>query len=59
MAGLTGNGLSIKRLQEIRDDISANLKNAFGDDINTTEDSVFGQVRDSVAPGESSIWEQL
>tara|TARA_R110000803_G_scaffold13482_1_gene37855 strand:- start:5925 stop:7340 length:1416 start_codon:yes stop_codon:yes gene_type:complete len=59
VAGLTGNGLSIKRLQEIRDDISANLKNAFGDDINTTEDSVFGQVRDSVAPGESSIWEQL
>ncbi len=59
MAGLTSNGLSIKRLQEIRDEITANLQGAFGEDINTSEDSVFGQVRDSVAPGQSSLWEQL
>ena len=59
MAGLTGEGLSIKRLQEIREEITERLLTFFGEDINTTEDSVFGQVRDSVAPGESSIWEKL
>ena len=59
MAGLTSTGLSIKRLQEVRDDISSNLRAFFGEDINTTEDSVFGQIRDSVAPGESSLWEQV
>lgn len=59
MAGLTSNGLSIKRLQEIRDDITASFNDAFGDDINTSDDSVFGQTRDSIAPGEASLWEQL
>lgn len=59
MAGLTSTGLSIKRLQDIRDDITSRLNGFFGEDINTSEDSVFGQIRDSVAPGESSIWEQL
>ncbi len=59
MAGLTSTGLSIKRLQEIRDEVTARLTGFFGEDINTTDDSVFGQLRDSVAPGESSIWEQL
>jgi len=59
VAGLTGTGLSIKRLQDIRDEITTRLTGFFGEGINTTEDSVFGQVRDSVAPGESSVWEQL
>lgn len=59
MAGLTNNGLSVKRLQEVRNEITRRLELFFGEGINTTEDSVFGQVRDSVAPGEASIWEQL
>lgn len=59
MAGLTSTGLSIKRLQEIRNEITNRLEAFFGEDINTTEDSIFGQTRDSVAPGESSLWEQL
>lgn len=59
MAGLTSTGLSVKRLQDIRDEISGRLTGFFGEDINTDEDSVFGQIRDSVAPGESSLWEQL
>jgi len=59
VAGLTSTGLSVKRLQDIRDEITARLTAFFGEDINTTEDSVFGQLRDSVAPGESSLWEQL
>lgn len=59
MAGLTSTGLSIKRLQDIRDEVTGRLESFFGDDINTAEDSVFGQLRDSVVPGESSIWEQL
>jgi uncharacterized phage protein gp47/JayE len=59
VAGLTSSGLTIKRLQDVRDEITERLITFFGEDINTTEDSVFGQTRDSVAPGESSIWEQL
>ena len=59
MAGLGLNGLSIKRLQDIRQEITDRLKTFFGDGINTTDDSVWGQVRDSIAPGEASIWEQL
>ena len=59
MAGLGVSGLSIKRLSDIRTEITDRLKAFFGAGINTSEDSIFGQVRDSVAPGEASLWELL
>lgn len=57
MAGLDTNGLTIKRLAEIKTDIESSLKNTFGDQINLLPESVFGQLVGIMAEREALIWE--
>ena len=57
MAGLDGFGLTIKRLAEIKVEIEASLRVAFGDQINTLPQSVVGQLVGIFAEREALIWE--
>ena len=57
MAGLDEFGLTIKRLVEIKDEIEASLRVAFGDQINTLPQSVIGQLVNLFAEREALIWE--
>jgi uncharacterized phage protein gp47/JayE len=57
MAGLDEFGLTIKRLADIKTEIEASLRVAFGDQINTLPESVIGQLVSIFAERESLIWE--
>jgi uncharacterized phage protein gp47/JayE len=57
MAGLNENGLTIKTLAQIQDEIDADLKAIFGDQINTLPESVFGQLKGIFSEREALIWE--
>jgi len=57
--GVTPEGLSIKRLQDIKDEIEASLKSSFGNNINLNAESSFGQIVGLFAERESLIWELL
>ena len=59
MAGLTSTGFTKKTLQEIREDLQAALRAAFGDDINLDADSVFGRLVDNFAKPLADVWEAL
>ena len=55
--GLDENGLTIKRLADIKAEIESSLKNTFGDQINLLPESVFGQMVGIASERESLIWE--
>lgn len=54
--GLTSTGFEPKALQDIRNDISANLKIALGNDIDTTPASRIGQFIDVISNEINSVW---
>ena len=54
--GLTSEGFEPKSLQDIRDDISDNLKIRLGNDIDTTESSRIGQFIDTISSELNSVW---
>jgi len=55
--GVTSTGFSRKTLTEIRQDIESSLKTKFGDQINTSSESILGQLRDLRADRENYLWE--
>jgi len=55
--GVTDQGFVIKTLSEIKDEIGVDLKSYFGNQINLTPESVFGQLRDVYAEREHELWE--
>ena len=57
MFGLDEFGLTIKRLSDIKAEIEASLRSAFGDQINTLPESVIGQLVGIFAERESLLWE--
>jgi uncharacterized phage protein gp47/JayE len=59
MAGLTENGLEIKRLSEVRADMAAKAKATFGENTNTEPDSVMGQLIDVFAEQVADLWQGL
>jgi uncharacterized phage protein gp47/JayE len=54
--GLTPEGFNPKTLDECREEIGAELRARFGQNIQLTEQSIFGQLRDIFAERESLIW---
>lgn len=59
MAGLDENGLTIKTLSQIQEEIDEELRATFGDQINTTPQSVFGQIKGLMSERESLLWELI
>lgn len=59
MAGLTSEGLSIKRLAEIKADIEARLKAELGPDVATGPTSVLGHLIGILAASLAESWEGL
>ncbi|MCK5615309.1 baseplate J/gp47 family protein [Candidatus Pacearchaeota archaeon] len=57
MSGLDANGLTIKRLADIKTEIEASLRNTFGNQINTLPQSVIGQLIGVFSEREALIWE--
>ena len=57
--GVTPDGLVIKRLQDIKEEIEASLKSSFGNNVNLNSESVFGQIVGLFSERESLIWELL
>ena len=55
--GVTDEGFVRKSLTEIRQEIESSLKIKFGDQINTSSESIFGQLRDIFADRENYLWE--
>ena len=55
--GLSATGLLIKRLADIETEIEEALRTAFGEQINTTPQSIFGQLIGVFAEREALIWE--
>lgn len=59
MASFDGNGLEIDRLADVRDDIEAALREAFGDGINLGDESPFGVITAIMSERYSLLWEIL
>ncbi len=59
MSGMTESGFVGKTLVECENEIEAALRAAFGVHINTTESSVFGQLKSIFAEREALLWEAL
>lgn len=57
MFGLTAEGFVKKDLQTIKTEIEQNLKTIFGQDIDVSDSSVFGQMVGLNAIRESNLWE--
>ena len=57
MAGLTDQGLTIKRLPEILESIKAKQKAKFGNDFNNDTDSVVGIINGIFADEIADLWE--
>ncbi len=55
--GITTQGFVLKTLAEIEDELETALKAAFGANINTTPQSVFGQLKSIFAEREALLWE--
>ncbi|GAG56119.1 unnamed protein product, partial [marine sediment metagenome] len=55
--GITSEGFVIKSLSVIKEEVESDLKGSFGDQINLTPESVFGQFRDIYAEREHEMWE--
>ena len=59
MAGLTTAGLTIKRLEEIREDLNSSARAEFGNDIRTDDLSVLGHILGIHALSLSEVWQLL
>ncbi len=59
MAGLTINGFESKTLQEIKAELEADYRAAFGEDIDVSSTSVIGQVIGNQAKKYAQLWELL
>lgn len=65
MAGLTNNGLVIKRLPEIISELQTEAKQIFadlvppGDEVDTSENTTIGRLIGLVAPSHADIWEAV
>jgi len=57
--GLDETGFTLKRLTDIIDSLKTRAITAFGADITTDEDSVFGQLISTHADALSTLWEGL
>lgn len=57
MYGITEEGFVIKDLQIIKTELETDFKSAFGNDIDVSEDSVFGQLIGNLAKKFTSLWE--
>lgn len=57
MAGLTSTGFVVKTLSEIRDEINALLRTAFGPAVDVSDGSLLGQLAGIFAERESTVWE--
>lgn len=55
--GVTDAGFIIKDLQTIKTEMETDFKNSFGDDIDVSEDSNFGQLIGNLSKKHSSLWE--
>lgn len=56
MAGLTPTGYEILTIDEVRAEISADLRDAFGAELDTSAESVLGQIVGIFAEREASLW---
>jgi len=59
MFGLTTEGFNIKRLADIKLEIEAAFKDTFGQDVNLTPNSPFGQMIGIFSEREALIWQVL
>lgn len=57
--GVTSTGFIAKPLSTIQTEIDALLKSTFGDQINTTDQSILGQLKGLFSERESTIWELM
>ncbi len=57
MAGLTNNGLEIKRLQQVIDDRISSARNFFGAESKTSANDVLGRALRVHASSEADLWE--
>ncbi len=57
--GVTLTGFNIKRLENIRAEIDADLKSIYGDGVNLEPESPLGQHAGTFADREASLWEKL
>ncbi len=57
MAGLSAQGLEIKRLQEVISDRISSARNYFGSDAATTSNDVLGRTIRVSSPSEADLWE--
>lgn len=57
MAGLSSNGLEIKRLSEVISDRTSSARNYFGSDAATTSNDVLGRTLRVAAASEADLWE--
>jgi uncharacterized phage protein gp47/JayE len=55
--GITSDGFSAKSIDDILDEIEADEKTAFGNQINTGADSVFGNLNGTIAEQILELWE--
>jgi len=55
--GLTSTGFSAKRFSDVVESLQARAKAVFGDDINVTPESVFGQFISTLSYELAGIWE--
>jgi len=56
--GLTPDGFNRKRLSNIKDELEASYKLIFGDNIDVSPQSVFGQIIGIHSEREADLWEQ-
>lgn len=56
--GLTAEGFNRKRLADIKAELEASYKLIFGDNIDVTPQSVFGQIIGIHSEREADLWEQ-
>ncbi len=57
MSGLTSAGFEAKRLDDIRTELEADFRDAFGANVQIDPQSVFGQIIGIMSEREASIWE--
>lgn len=59
MAGLSTTGFTRKTLAQLLDTASANARNTFGNDLNTSDDSVFRQIYGPLSQELDTLWQEL
>jgi uncharacterized phage protein gp47/JayE len=56
MAGLTADGFTIKTISEIQEEMAADLRARLGPELDTSAESVMGQIIGAFAEREASVW---